>query len=489
MFPPFDHTLRNYIPFGKISVFMNNFDDVIKGLSKSPGIYKFLSSAGEVLYVGKAKNLRTRVGSYFKTKLDARSKTCALVQNISDIDYIEVFSEIEALILEARLIKEYSPHYNIVLKDDKSFLYIEIIDEFFKIDGVKVNFPRVKVSRKPDLAKSSLRFGPFPSSKATKFVLRSLRKHFLFRDCSKSKYNSHTLLKRPCLYGDIGLCTAPCVGAISSENYFVNISHLCKFLSGQSEEILLDLQSKMEVTSRNQDYENAVKYRDLIQDFNYVREMRIPAELYEQNPDLKEDLAEKSLELLLETLPVLSVPPKRIECYDISELSGTDSVGSMVVAIDGNLVSSLYRRFKIRLVDVDDWVERRGRGRIISTKDDSAKLAEVLERRFARMKKEIANNGGVMGWEKPDLVVLDGGRPQIRAGLKVLKAMDVLDVPLIGLAKKEETIVYYYQGKFSERKLKKSNEGLQLLIRLRDEAHRFAQDYHHRLRVKELLAS
>jgi excinuclease ABC subunit C len=221
--------------------------------------------------------------------------------------------------------------------------------------------------------------------------------------------------------------------------------------------------------SQNKNYEEAAKYRDMLSKFNYIRKKRVPAYLYSQNPNLKKDLAEKSIKELKELLPHLFEIPKRIECYDISDLSGKNSVGSMVVALDGKLDRSKYRRFKIKSVE---------------GADDFAKMAEALERRLKRMKKDSK------GWERPALIVLDGGRGQLSAVRSVYKSLGIENLPLVGLAKKEETLVYFSEHSYKEVSL--DSEGsyqnaFKLLIRLRDESHRFAQAYHHKLRLKELL--
>ncbi len=439
----------------------------IKNLPQRPGVYIFKNEEGDVIYIGKAKNLKARVGSYFHKSLDKGSKTQILVDNIHEIEIIEVISEIEALILEASLIQKHQPRYNILLKDDKSFLYIEICDDFVEIDGKEVNLPTVKVSRKSDLKEESRYFGPFPSSRSTRFVFRALRRHFPYRDCSKNKFNRYKKLDRPCLYGKIKLCPAPCVSAVTPKEYRKSISAISAFLEGEASLVMEDLERKMEKYSREQDYERAADYRDRLEKFKYIRKKKVPAYLYTQNPSLSEDIAQEALQELKELLPMLKDKPHRIECYDISDLSGKDAVGSMTVAINGKLERSKYRRFKIKSV---------------KGADDFAKMAEVLERRTARMKENS------LGWEKPDMIVLDGGKGQLSSVREVFDKFEVNDIPIIGLAKKEEEIVYFWDGSYRKIALQESfDQGLNLLIKLRDEAHRFAQAYHHKLRLKSLL--
>ncbi len=439
-----------------------------KNLPQSPGVYIFKNSKGEVIYIGKAKNLKARVGSYFQKSLVKGSKTESLVEKVADLDVIEVISEIEALVLEAHLIQKHKPHYNIALKDDKSFLYIEIRNEKVTKNGREVILPTLRASRKSDLKKDSKHYGPFPSSTATRFVLRSLRRYFPYRDCSDSKFSRYAKMKRPCLYGKIDLCPAPCVSNVSSKEYRKNIHAIENFLEGKATEIISELEERMLAESEEKNYEEAANYRNMLSKFNYIRKKRVPAHLYSQNPNLKKDLAQKSLQELNKVLPIISEEPSRIECYDISDLSGENSVGSMVVAIDGKMDRSKYRKFKIKSVE---------------GADDFAKMAEVLERRLKRLKE------GSKGWERPDLIVLDGGRGQLSAVKKVLKNLN-LDVPVIGLAKREETVVYFEGRSYKEVNVDpngKYQSGFNLLIRLRDEAHRFAQAYHHKLRLKDLL--
>jgi excinuclease ABC subunit C len=423
----------------------------VRILPQLPGVYVYKGETGEVIYVGKAKNLRSRVGSYFHTVLDKSSKTYALVQRINDIEYIIADNEFDALILEATLIKKYQPKYNIVLKDDKSFLYIVI---------KKGTYPAIVISRKTNLNSKDKNFGPFTSSTVTKQVVRILRKIFPYKDCTESKFKKSKKSKVPCLYGHINLCPAPCVYPSESMNklYKSNIRKIEKILSGGSSKLIRDVERKMKAFSKVKDYEQAAKYRDLLQKFNYVRANYKEAAEYLDNPYLIDDRSKEAICALQSIIPDLKKPPKRIECYDISNISGKESVGSMVVATDGKIDKSEYRRFKIRFKD---------------TPDDVDMIYDVISRRFNR------------DWEHPDLLVVDGGKPQVSAAQRALEDMKVL-CPVVGLAKKFETIVFKDGSSFKEINVEKNNPGLKLLIVLRDEAHRFAQSYHHLLRLKSL---
>lgn len=441
-----------------------NLRDKMNEVPTCPGIYKYCDITGKVIYVGKAKNLRNRVRSYFSIPFEETSKTALLVKQIETIEYIETLSELEALILEAALIKKYKPKYNIALKDDKSYLYIVIRPEKMEKNGKLVTLPVVLSARQTDLKKGDIYFGPYPHAHYAKSVLRIMRTVLPYRDCSRSKFNHHAHKNVPCLYGHIGLCQAPCTDRISSLSYQRDIKKVKDLLSGESNKFVRSLETEMKAFSRVHDYENAAKNRDILKKFDYIRQKFSRADDYMQNPYLAEDLREKSLAELQASIPFLNSPPERIECYDISNVSGTDSVGSMVVAINGEITKREYRKFKIKTKN---------------TPDDFAMMAEVL---YRRLKKD---------WDAPDLIVLDGGKGQLSAVLGVFAKLNI-EYPLIGLAKKNETIVCFNEGEFYEINLPRDNEGLKLLQRLRDEAHRFAQAYHHKLRldrVKENLTS
>lgn len=444
-----------------------NLQRKVSLLPASPGVYKFKNEKGKIIYIGKAKRLKNRVKSYFQGNLDKTTKTAALVARIHDLDYTETVSELEALILEAALIKLHKPKYNIALKDDKSYIYVVIRNEEVLLDGKKTKLPVVMAARETDLKKGDVSFGPYPDTRSVRHLIRTIRKAFPFRDCSKSKFNKYHKIGSPCLFGHLELCQAPCVGKVSPTEYRNEIGKVKRLLSGKSSSLMSSLEKKMNTASKNQNYEMAAKYRDQIKKFKYLRRKSFVAQKYLDNPYLVQDLREKSLQELLNKIPVLKKEPIRIECYDISNLSGTDAVGSMVVSIDGEISKKNYRKFKVKTKD---------------TPDDSHMMAEVLMR---RLKREVSNNKNQKKWGMPDLIVLDGGKGQLSVGLEVLKRVE-LEIPMVGLAKKDEIIVYFEDGHLKELKLTKENEGLKLLQRLRDESHRFAQSYHHKLRLKRV---
>lgn len=438
-----------------------------KNLPKTPGVYKFFNSNGKIIYIGKAKNLRNRVSSYFQKNLKIGTKTQALVSRINDIEYTETTSELEAIILEAALIKKHKPKYNIALKDDKSHLYIVFRNDIVTLNGKKEKIPKIITARKTDLKKTDYFFGPYPHAYTAKYIINIIRKVFPYRDCSVSKFNRYKKLKKPCLYGHMGLCQAPCTDKITLADYKKEINRIKKFLRGGSTSLINEFQKQMIQASNEMKYEQAAYYRDILKKFNYVRANFKTAEKYIENPNLVEDIAEEGLKDLQENIPILEKLPNRIECYDISNISGKEAVGSMVVAVNGFIDKSEYKRFKIKNKD---------------SPDDFWMMHEVLER---RLKREISDSKNIKKWGLPDLIVLDGGKGQISVVSKIL-GENQLYIPLIGLAKKRETIVFYENNEFAELNLPKDNEGLKLLIRLRDEAHRFAQRYHHSLRVKKI---
>ncbi len=438
----------------------------VRNLPSTPGVYIYRDSAGEILYVGKAKNLKSRVSSYFRLNLDPRSKTYALVQKISSLKTINVSSELEALLLEAELIKKYLPPYNIVLKDDKSYIYIGIKNEKVMIGDKKVSLPVVQTLRKPDLLKIKTYFGPFPDGTTVKQLVRLFRKIFPFRDCSTSKFNKYMKLGSPCLYGHIHLCPAPCLQAEDLVKiHKQNILAIKKILQGKTSGLLIGLEREMKKLANQKDYEKAAQIRDVLQKFSYIRQsFRLPGE-YIENPYLLDDLASQSTESIKEMLPFLSKLPQRIECYDISNISGKDAVGSMVVAINGKINRSEYKRFKVKFKN---------------TPDDFDMMFEVLSRRLSH-----ETGKGKRSWGVPDLIILDGGKGQVSAGYRALDDAG-LNIPLVGLAKKFETIVHFDGKEFTETNFDKDLPGMKLIISLRDESHRFAQKYHHLLRDREI---
>lgn len=538
----------------------------LAALPTKSGVYLMLDEYRDILYVGKAKNLRNRVKQYFQTSAVNTAKTLALVSKIKDFRYIITHNELEALVLENNLIKKYQPPYNILLKDDKTYPYIKI--------NLKEPYPRVEGVRK--IKKDGARyFGPFLLGVRIKDILELLHFAFPLRSCSDKLPRQNG---RECLNYHINRCLAPCMGNISTQEYSEIIAKVIAFLNGDSKEVQEILQTKMLSAAEEEEFELAKIYRDGLGLLDKITRKQVTAlasnkdmdiftvassnshfainimiiragkllgsenfpysfnslemdlssyimQYYQRNTpnvdeillldniqfstELEEWLKEKvgknikisvprrgerkrlielsynnavdylnkqvskienrvaqttgALQELKKALN-LTKPPRRIECYDISHISGTDSVASMVVFIDGEKAVKSYRRFKIKTVE---------------GADDYASIKEALARRVARYKDK-----GVGFDIQPDLIVIDGGRGQLSGALEVGGELDVL---IIALAEKQEEI--YLPNTSNPIVLPKDNYGLKLLQQVRDEAHRFALSYHRSLRNKRMLTS
>ena len=529
-------------------------------LPENPGVYIMKNDRGRVIYVGKAKSLKSRVKSYFQKKDALDAKTAALVERISSVDYIATRNEVEALVLECTLIKEHRPRYNIQLKDDKRYPFIKLT--------TNETFPRLYIVR--NVASDGAEyFGPYTDAGAVRRTLRLITSIFPLRNCPGRKFTER---KRECLNFHINQCLAPCTGRVEESEYRELVNQVRLFLKGRNSELARSLQGRMQRLSEDKRYEDAAIVRDQLASIGKLTERQlavspggkdedvvalaregnrscgvvmkvrdgrilgtesfvIPAdneigstqvfdsflELYyhsttEIPPILvlqfepsDKDLLERwlsdrtgrrvrltvprrgdkkklvglayrnaSLRILAETRPDsrsvavldelkkeldLPVTPFRIEAYDISNLQGNDAVGSMVTFVNAKTNKSGYRRFRIRNVDQID---------------DFAMIAEVIGRRFRRLAEE--------GAVRPDLVLIDGGKGQVSSARKVLLELGFDEIPVIGLAKKFEEI--HRQGVRDPLKLPRRSAALKLLQRIRNEAHRFAIEYHRKLRSK-----
>lgn len=393
---------------------------------------------GKILYIGKAKNLKSRVSSYFQNSENLLPKTKILISLVLKIDYIKVQSELEALLLEANLIKKYNPKYNVDLKDGKSYPYLEIT--------LGEDFPRVFISRKTGNSKSKY-FGPYPDAKTLKLILKYVRKIFPFCSC-KSHPSS-------CLYHHLGLCPLP-IHKIDKKSYRKIIKKIITFLQGKKNILVKDLKKEMDSCSQEQNYEQASIIKNQLLKIEELGNLKISPLSYLENPNLLSDIIREELTDLKNVLSLKTLP-KRIECYDISNTSGTLATGSMVVFKNGEADKKEYRRFKIKNSQ---------------TPNDLLMLSEVFERRF--------NNN----WPLPDLIIVDGGKTQLTV-LERLQERHKLKIPSISLAKKFEEI-YVKQEKII---LPASSPALFLLQKIRDEAHRFARSYHLYLRSKNLFSA
>ena len=416
-------------------------------LPSKPGVYFFLDEKSNVLYVGKARDLKKRVSSYFQKTSGLGEKTRLLVSQIKKIKYIIVESEFESLLLEANYIKKYNPKFNSRLTDGKAYLLVKIT--------AKESRPSVLLARRNDDAKAVF-FGPYPSASDLKLVLRTVRRLFPYQSVKNHP-------KRICLYYHLGLCPCPPLfTSIGQEKaYKKDIKRLIMFLNGKTKDVVKELAKERNQRSKQQDFEMAKGLQKKIQAITLITApTRKPFE-YEQNPNLRLDVRRKELDdltLHLQKNGVDILEIHKIECFDISNISGTNAVGSMVVSIDGEKESSLYRRFKIR----------KGQG----MPNDFAMMYEVLSRRLTHEE-----------WEYPDLIIVDGGKGQISSAKKALQEAGV-SIPLVGLAKREETII---TSDFKEINLPKDSGALHVVQRIRDEAHRFAITYHRKLRSNSFL--
>lgn len=546
----------------------------LKLLPDKPGVYKMFNAAGELIYVGKAVNLKNRVRQYFHASRNHPPKVAAMVSNIDDLDFIIVGNETEALNLESNLIKQNRPHYNILLKDDKHFPYVRI--------DLKQDFPRVEIVRryKKDGAKY---FGPYLSSYALKETISAVRENFPIRHCKKDILRAIARKERPCLMFHIGKCCAPCTGTVSREEYHKKLDEVIALLQGNCKSYIDSLTTLMLSESENLNFEKAAQYRDRIRAMKTISEKQIAsaasdnsydvlavardelstlvyglfirngnvvrAESFDINADdepfsevisqfilqfytdigqipkeicimdatndsarIEEilskqcghsvklhvpikgekkkqgDLAKMNAEqtlarhreithrqwersegalIELSQFVGMSELPHRMECFDNSHIQGADTVGSMVVFIDGKPEKSLYRRFKTKQN---------------TSGDDYLAMREHLSRRFER-----TLSGDHKFAELPDLLIVDGGRGQLNVALDVLSEFGLDYINAIGLAEKNEEIIL--PGSSESVILSRSSPALQLVQRIRDEAHRFAITYHRNLRARNSLYS
>jgi len=424
----------------------------VRSFPQRPGVYLMKDAAGRVIYVGKAKNLRARAGSYFLKAAAEQPRTARLVRDIHDIDYLEAESEIDALLVEARLIKDILPKYNQELRDDKTFPYLEI--------HTREQFPRVAVTREPRPRGTRL-YGPFANSGGLHGAVQVLQKIFRFRTCPLDIRQDDPRWQwfRPCLLASIDQCSGPCNLRISKEAYRRDIRRLQRFLEGQKKSLLKDMHEEMAAASGRLDYEEAARLRDEIRlletlDQRGELDTHLQPEVFHVDP--KKGLAGLQ--------KVLRMPrqPRTIEGVDIAHLAGDQTVASLVQFIDGLPFKPGYRRLKIRTVEGID---------------DVAAIHEAVARRFQR----LDDQGEVF----PDILLIDGGRGQLNAAMAAFSALEI-DPPLvISLAKRAEEL--FLPGADGPLRLSRHSYALRLLQYVRDEAHRFAQHYHHILRRKSTL--
>ncbi|MBV8881191.1 MAG: excinuclease ABC subunit UvrC [Planctomycetaceae bacterium] len=421
---------------------------ILESLPETPGVYFMKDGKGRTLYIGKAKNLRNRVGTYFHDSYgDPRIRT--MVSKIEDIEFLQAPSEVDALLMEARLIKDVQPRYNDRLKDDKSFTMLAIT----RFD----DYPKVWVVRETDDVNAET-YGPFTSAGDLRDAVRVLQKIFKFATCTLDMRESDPKRRyfRPCILHAIRRCTAPCADRVARERYLADVELLRKFLKGGREEVVADLRNRMIEASKTLAFERAAELRDQIKALEGLSKR---SELDYIEGDITPMDPREGLEQLGSVLG-LATPPRTIEGVDIAHVQGGESVGSLVNFVDGIPFKSGYRKYRIKTVQgIDDY----------------AMIREVVTRRFRRLDEE--------GKVFPDILLIDGGVGQLNAARGALDALGVSPSVLLSLAKEEETL--FRDGKPIP--LEKSSPALRLMMYVRDEAHRFAQHYHHQLRRKALI--
>ena len=424
----------------------------VRSFPHAPGVYLMKDAAGRVIYVGKAKDLRNRAGSYFLKAAAEELRTARLVREIRDIDYIEAESEVDALLVESRLIKDIQPRFNQDLKDDKTFPYLEI--------HTRDEFPRVAFTREPKPRGTKL-YGPFASSAGLRGAIQVLQKIFKFRNCTLDIHEDDDRWRwfRPCLLASIQQCTAPCNLRISREDYRKDIRRLQQFLEGKKKSLMEQMQREMEAAANERRFEEAATLRDEIHALKTL-DQRGELDTHAQ-PEVFQVDPKKGLVGLRKVLH-LPRTPRTIEGVDIAHLGGTETVASLVQFIDGLPFKPGYKRYKIRTVEgVDDY----------------ASVHEVVARRFQRLNEE--------GQVFPDILLIDGGKGQLGAALAAFGVLQIEPPMVVSLAKREEEV--FVMGRDEPLRPSRHSFALRLLQYVRDEAHRFAQHYHHILRRKSTL--
>lgn len=436
----------------------------LKDLPRTPGVYFHKNAKGEIIYIGKAAVLRNRVKQYFQKSRTRDPKTDALVAEIADVDWTEVETELDALFLEAELIRRYMPPYNILLRDDKSLSYVRI--------SYDAPHPTVTLTRRP-LDDGATYLGPYFSALAVKRALKYLRRVF--------PYSTHfrEVPKRACLQYHLGLCPGMEAGKTDLKEYRKNLRYLMQYLRGERKKLLIELEKNMNKAAKNKQFEEAAAYRNQLYALKGLDRQIVFSD--REFLDISKD---KGLSELADMLK-LDMVPKRIEGYDISHMQGTDNVASMVVFVNGLPDKAAYRKFKMR----------------IPGNDDFAHMNEAIMRRLSEKNRKA--------WGVPNLCLIDGGKGQLAAAIKARDAAG-LSIPMIGLAKREEEIVVHLEksnvavdrselhrlnaittnsDEFTLILLPKNSHAVKLLQRIRDESHRFAVSYHSVLKQKRQTAS
>lgn len=428
--------------------------DKAKQLPEAPGVYLMKDDKGRVIYVGKSASLRDRVGSYFVPSVKLEHKKAGLLGHVHDFEILQTDSEVEALLAENRLIKDIQPKYNARLLDDKTFPYLMITTD--------EDFPGVYITRTPRSEGVKL-YGPFTSVWALKEAVSLLQRAFKFRTCELEirQDDDRRRFFRPCLLYPIKQCTAPCGAKVSKEQYRQDIQRLIRFLDGGKKTILAQMEREMLEASKEMNFEAAARLRDEIKALNALSARAGKGTEHFWQPEAFISNPQQGLVALQELLG-LPTTPRVLEAIDIAHLHGGEMVGSKVTFIDGVPFKDAYRRYKIA----------HGQGN-----NDFLSIQEVVHRRY--------REAGASHELYPDLILIDGGIGQLNAAMDVFRQMDVKPPMVMSLAKKEELI--YVQDRPEPIRLPRNHAGIKLLQYARDEAHRFAQHYHHILRRKSQL--
>lgn len=423
----------------------------VKTFPGKPGVYLMKDADGKVIYIGKAKNLRNRAGSYFLVAAAQEHRTKELVRCIADIDYIETETEVDALLKEARLVKDIQPRFNSDLKDDKTFPYLQI--------RIREEFPRVEFTRKPRTRGVKL-YGPFTSARSLRQAIQVLQRIFKFRTCGldiRSKEDRWRWF-RPCLLHSIRQCTAPCNFRVTREEYRKSIRSLRMVLEGKRHRLIREMEKEMTEASAALQFEKAARLRDEIA---ALQKLELRGDVgSDAQPEVFHINPRRGMIGLRKVLG-LAKTPRMIEGIDIAHFAGEDTVASLVSFLDGLPFKPGYRKFKIRTVE---------------GVDDFASMREVVFRRFRRLSEEQDIF--------PDILLIDGGKGQLNAALAAFQSLGIESPTLISLAKQEEEI--FRPGESESIKLSRHSAALRLLQYVRDEAHRFAQHYHHQLQRKKI---
>ena len=428
----------------------------IRSLPKTPGVYLMKDALGRAIYVGKAVSLRNRVGQYFQPSADLGPRKEQMLAETANVEFLPAESEVDALLQEARLIKDIHPRYNVRLTDDKTFPYLEV--------AVKDQFPGVYFTRTP-AAKGTRLFGPFTSAAGLRTAIGELQKIFRFRTCTLDIREEDPNRKyfRPCILYAINRCTASCAGHIERAAYRKSIARLVRFLEGSRRQVVRDLMREMKGLAKELKFEEAARVRDQLRAIEALAlrgriEEHLQPEVFAPTFDPAEGL--KALARHLGS----PRPIRSIEGIDIANLGEREAVGALVTFLDGRPFKPGYRRFRIRAVE---------------GQNDVAMMREVVYRRLRRLTDELS--------VLPDLVLVDGGLGQLHAAAAAIDDGGDGERPLLAsLAKRQEEVYVLGLAEREPLHLARTDPGLKLLQAVRDEAHRFAQHYHHLLRRKAL---